>query len=182
MKFGKHTLAIVTCFYLAGCASGAQVENMLYQGEAQEYAAEIKNNVTLSSVTGGKESNPAWTYEITDGVFSSSIIQSLLNEGLYSIDGKYSLSVEMLETNKPSYSFDMTVATVVNYTLKEKSSGKVVLSKQVKAPYTATVADAFSGVERLKLANEGSGKKNIEQLMTLLSELNIDTDKVAMIN
>jgi hypothetical protein len=105
----------------------------------------------------------------------------LVNEGLYSDNGKYSLSVEMVEIDQPSFGFDMTVTTVVKYILKEKSSGEVLLNKEVNAPQTATVGDAFSGVERLKLANEGSGKKNIEELINLLSELNIEIDKISMV-
>jgi hypothetical protein len=180
MKFVKHTLAIATCFYLAGCASGAQVENMIYKGDAKEYAAEIKSNVALSSVKGGEETNPAWTSEISDETFSGAIKQSLVDQGLYSENGKYSLSVEMIEIDQPLFGFNMTVTTVVKYILKEKSSGEVLLDEEVNAPYTATVGDAFSGVERLKLANEGSGKKNIEALINLLSELNIDIDKISM--
>ena len=181
MKFVKQTLAIATCFYLAGCASGAQVENMIYKGDKQEYSSEIKENVVLSSVTGGEDTNPAWTSEISDKAFSGAIKESLVNEGLYSDNGKYSLSVEMVEIDQPSFGFDMTVTTIVKYILKDESSGEVVLSKEVNAPYTATIGDAFSGVERLKLANEGSGRKNIEELIKLLSDLNIEIDKISMV-
>ena len=180
MKFLKSTLAIATCFYLAGCASGAQVENMIYKGEKQEYNSEIKDNVMLSSVTGGEDTNPAWTSEISDEAFSGAIKESLKNEGLYSENGKYDLSVEMVEIDQPSFGFDMTVTTVVKYVLTEKSSGEIILDKKVNAPYTATIGDAFSGVERLKLANEGSGHKNIEGLIKLLAELNLDINQISM--
>jgi hypothetical protein len=180
MKFVKHTLAIATCFYLAGCASGAQVENMIYKGDKQEYSSEIKKNVVLSSVEGGEETNPAWTSEISGLAFSGAIKQSLVKEGLYSDDGQYSLSVEMVEIDQPSFGLDMTVTTIVKYVLTEKSSGKIILDKEVNAPYTATMGDAFSGVKRLQLANEGSGQKNIEGLLNLLTELKIEIDQISM--
>lgn len=180
MKFVKHTLAIATCFYLAGCASGAQVDNMIYKGDKHEYSSEIKKNVFLSSVTGGEDTNPAWTSEISDEAFSGAIKQSLIKEGLYSDSGKYNLSVEMLEIDQPSFGLDLTVTTIVKYILTDKSTGEVILDKEVNSPYTATVGDAFAAVKRLRLANEGSGLKNIEGLLKHLSELNIEVDQISM--
>lgn len=180
MKFLKQMFAISVCLYLVGCASGAQVENMIYQGEHQNYASEIQENVVLTSVTGGEDTNPAWTSEISDEAFSAAIKQSLMSEGLYSDAGKYVLSVEMVGVEQPLFGLDMTVTTTVKYALKDKSTGDIVLDKEVTAPFTATVGDAFAGVKRLRLANEGSGLKNIEGLLTLLSELDIDVDQVSL--
>ncbi|WP_028864032.1 hypothetical protein [Psychromonas aquimarina] len=181
MKVIKSTLAIATCLYLAGCASGAQLQNMVYQGEQKVYPAEVQNNLALSSVSGGEETNPVWTSEISDEAFSGAIKQSLLKQGLFSDDGKYSLAVKMVEIDQPSFGFDMTVTTKVQYTLTETLSGVVVLDEAVVAPHTATVGDAFSGVERLRLANEGSGKKNIELLLEKLAELKIENNQITLV-
>jgi len=181
MKFVKHTLAIATCFYLAGCASGAQVENMVYKGGSQEYSSVIKDNVVLSSVTGGEDTNPVWTSEISDDAFFGALKQSLVNEGLYSDKGKYGLTVEMVEIDQPIIGLDLTVTTIVKYTLKEKSTGNIIFNKEVNAPYTATFGDAFAAIKRLRLANEGSGRKNIEELINLLSEWNIETDEISIV-
>ncbi|MGR6778797.1 hypothetical protein ACU5B6_04090 [Moritella viscosa] len=54
----------------------------------------------------------------------------------------------------------------------------MILDEVVKAPHTATFGDAFSGVARLQMANEGSGKKNIEALLNKLAELNIEANEV----
>jgi len=180
MKLLKNIFAVATCFYLAACSSGAKVENMIYKGEKQQYNSEIKENVTLASVTGGEETNPAWTSEISDESFSGAIIKSLKNQGLYSENGKYNLSVEMVEVDQPIVGFDMTVTTVVQYVLTEKSSGEIILDKKVSATYTATVGDAFLGTERLKLANEGSGQKNITGLIDLLAGLNLDINQISI--
>jgi len=37
--------------------------------------------------------------------------------------------------------------------------------KIIKSPYTVTVGDAFAGIKRLQLANEGSAKENIYKLL-----------------
>jgi len=59
-------------------------------------------------------------------------------------------------------------------------SESVVFDETVITPYTATVDDAFAGVKRLRLANEGSAQKNIEEFLNKLSELQIDADEVSL--
>ena len=41
----------------------------------------------------------------------------------------------------------------------------IVFQKTIKSPYTATIGDAFVGMTRLTLANEGSAKENIYKLL-----------------
>ena len=181
MNVVKKTLGIATCLYLVGCASGAQVENMVYQGEQKVYPAAVQNNLALSSVSGGEDTNAAWTSEISDVAFSDAIKESLLEQGLFSEKGKYQLSAKIVDVEQPLFGLDMTVTTKVNYTLTDTLSGKVVLDEVVVAPHTATFGDAFSGVARLQMANEGSGKKNIEALLNKLAELNIEANEVHLV-
>ena len=47
MKRVKKALVIATSLYLVGCASGAQVENMVYQGEQKSYPTAVQNNLVL---------------------------------------------------------------------------------------------------------------------------------------
>lgn len=181
MTFVKYILVIATCIYLTGCASGAKVENMLYKGNQKEYSTKMKDNVALSSVTGGEKTNPAWTSQISDIAFSGAIKESLKKEGLYSEKGKYNLSVEMIKIDQPIFGFDMTVTTIVKYILTDSSTGAIILNQEVNAPHTATVGDAFAGYERLRLANEGSGQKNIEGLLNLLAKLDIEKNQVTLV-
>jgi len=53
----------------------------------------------------------------------------------------------------------------VKYTLLNYKDKSIVFQKTIKSPYTATVGDAFAGVKRLQLANEGSTKENIYRLL-----------------
>ena len=50
---------------------------------------------------------------------------------------------------------------------------KNVLNEDLNAEFTATVSDASAGIKRLRMANEGSIKENIKQLIDKLSQLNI---------
>jgi len=76
--------------------------------------------------------------------------------------------------------FDLKVTTQVRYVLSNKANNKTVLDETVTAAYTAGVSDAFMGTKRLRLANEGSAKKNIEGLLDKLSQLNIAPEEISL--
>ncbi|MEL7488281.1 MAG: hypothetical protein AAGJ87_13820, partial [Pseudomonadota bacterium] len=57
------------------------------------------------------------------------------------------------------------VTSTVDYTLTNVATGDVVLQETVESAYTAKPGDAFLGVERLRLANEGSIKGNISSII-----------------
>ncbi|MBU2713200.1 hypothetical protein KCG35_19210 [Zooshikella sp. WH53] len=153
---------------------------MIYQGEQKTYPKELKDNLEVSSVSGGEKTNPAWTSEIDNDAFSAAVKKSLSSQGLLSESGKYQLEVKMLKVDQPLFGFDMTVTTHVQYTLTDKTNNVTVLNETIVAPYTATVSDAFSGIKRLRLANEGSGKKNITGLLEKLSKLNISSHQISV--
>ena len=83
---------------------------------------------------------------------------------------------------QPLLGLDMTVTTHVRYTLKDTQSGSVVLDKMLVASYTATVGDAFVGAKRLRLANEGSARKNIGLFLEELSKLKIKPQEISLTN
>ncbi|MEC7816012.1 MAG: hypothetical protein VX939_07050 [Pseudomonadota bacterium] len=174
-------LAVVAALlYLTGCASGAQMGNMVFEGPIKGYDAALENNVNVASVSGGEETNPAWTSEIDDDAFVGALKQSLRNQGLLSGEGQYQLEALLLEVDQPMFGLDMEVTTHVKYILTKRDNGEVLLNETIVAPYTATVGDAFAAIKRLRLANEGSGNANIEGLLEKLSELDIQPGDIAL--
>jgi hypothetical protein len=75
------------------------------------------------------------------------------------------LLADLQRLKQPVFGFNMKVTAVVNYQLRERSSGMPVFQTEVTTPYTAEMSEAFLGVERLKLANEGAIRENIEHLI-----------------
>ncbi len=181
MNIIRFTPVLAICVFLLGCASGAKMENMTYQGDQKVYDESLKNNVEVASVSGGESTNALWTSEISSEAFSSAVKQSLSEQGLLSENGKYQLQVKMIEVDQPSFGFDMTVTTHVQYVLTDTSNNSVILDEVIVAPHTATTGDAFAGYKRLQLANEGSGKKNIEGLLEKLSELKINSKEISIV-
>lgn len=181
MKSTKLTIILVVSMFLLGCASGAKMENMVYQGDKKNYDKNLTDSVAVASVSGGQKTNPAWTSEIDDAAFSGAVKQSLLEQGLLSETGKYELRVTMIKVDQPLFGLDLTVTTHVKYTLTNAESGVVIMDEVVIAPHTATVGDAFAAIKRLRLANEGSGKKNIEGMLEKLAKLKINPKEISMV-
>lgn len=184
-----NNLKLVTMLFIStflfGCASGAKMENMAYTdaaSEKREFAPSLKNSIDVEESVGGEETNAAWTSEISNIAFTNAVKHSLSSLGLYSGSGRYKLEINMIKVDQPLFGLDMTVTTHIRYILTDSQTKNVVLDETVVAPYTATVGDAFLGVERLKLANEGSGKENIKGLIEKLSALKIKPQEVSVVN
>ncbi len=141
---------------LFGCASGAKVENMSYMEAKHRYADALEANVGVNDVSGGTETNPLWTSEISNDAFRQAVKDSLSSQGLLSESGNYDLAIQLLEVKQPIMGFDLTVTTRIRYVLTDKSSDEVVMDEMIITPHTSTMADAFAAVKRLRLANEGA--------------------------
>ncbi len=161
----KILLVIGLFVSFSGCAQKASMENMSVKNQKQlQYDSKYKNALNVLSVDGGKETNPAWTSQIDSLEFKKALIESLKNAGLYSENSHYTLRVEIIDLEQPMFGIDMTVTMSVKYILEDKEKN-IIFTKLIKEPYTATMGDAFSGVKRLRLANEGSARKNIKVLL-----------------
>ncbi len=185
MKSIKFLLVVGLATFLVGCASAAKMEEMAYAGPGAQqkvYDDELQREVRVGAVSGGTETSAAWTSEIGTAAFSGAVRRSLDEQGLLSESGKYELTVMLLQVSQPLVGLSMTVTTSVQYILRDSGSGEVVLDQTVIAPYTATVGDAFVGTTRLRLANEGSARKNIEGLLDELSKLEIGPEEISISN
>ncbi len=136
----------------------------------------LKNSISVKDVTGGKETSPMWTSQVDSSDFQRALENSLRATGLLSpigSNGPFQLTADLTSLDQPMVGFNMTVTATVRYSLIEKSSGKEIFSRSIPTPYTAKIGDAFVGSERLKLANEGAVRKNIEELIAELLRLKV---------
>ncbi len=182
----RKLLATALCVFVAlvtGCASPARVDQMAVSGQpAQRVSATpLRNNVAISDVTGGKETNPMWMSNVGSSEFSMALEESLRNVGLLAPNrqaGRFTLTAHLKGLDQPMFGLDMTVTASVNYVLVERLNGKEIFQRTMSVPYTAKMGDAFSGVERLKLANEGAIRSNISQLIDELFRLRVEGSAV----
>lgn len=178
LKFTKYCvclIAAVVIVLLQGCAAGAAADKMVISNQvvAQGKQTTLKDNVTVAKVTGGKPTHPLWASNIDNKDFKAALETSLKKVNLYKPEdgAKYKLTADLVELDQPFIGFDMEVKCNVHYILINNSLGKKVYDKNIKTVYTATMDDAYYGVERLKIANEGAARKNIEQLINDLYKL-----------
>lgn len=180
MSFFKPLLILFPVVFLYGCAFGAKQENMVYaEVRGLTYDPALHSEVEVASVVGGEETNPLWTSEISNDAFKRAVEISLSVQGLWAQDARYQLEVQLLEVKQPLFGLDCTVITYVRYLLIDRHTGRVVMDEQVVGQHTATVGDAFVGIKRLRLANEGAGKENIAGLMRKLATLQVSDVKVS---
>ena len=103
--------------------------------------------------------------------FSRALEASLRDAGLLSGNNqgsKYVLIAHLQKLDQPMFGASMTVTATVQYSLVERATNAEVFARTVSLPYTAAWNAAFSGVERVKLANEGAIRVNIQQLIDAL--------------
>jgi hypothetical protein len=164
---------------ISGCATPARVDQMIVSGQPAQRVAEtpLRGNVAVRDVTGGQETNPMWKSNVSSSEFALAIEGSLRAAGMLAPNrqaGRFMLTAHLQGLEQPVLGIDMTVTASVNYSMVERATGKEVFQKTLATPYTAKFSDAFAGVERLKLANEGAIRTNISQLIDELSRLKIE--------
>lgn len=180
----KHFLPLaIISSVLVGCATPAQINQMSAQNivSANSNNSALKNNVTVQSITGGKATNPLWTSQVSSADFQAALESSLKSADLLaSNNGSYLLDGQLLGLKQPMIGLDMTVTATVKYQLLNANNKTVVLDKTIVTPYTATVGDAFYGVTRLRMANEGAIRSNLEEIVKLLQNIQIADGQVSV--
>lgn len=165
-------VALVLATLLAGCATPARVERMQVDPSlalrTAAASSPLKGSVAVKTVAGGKDTNPLWLSEVSSADFQRALEGSLREAGLLASTptaGAYTLAANLEKLEQPLVGLDLKVTATVQYTLVERATGKEVYAKTLTTPYTATFSDAFSAVERLKLANEGAMRANLSRLI-----------------
>lgn len=159
---------------LGGCASPAS--HLAMSPTANEVpiatsASHLKGLVAVRNVTGGKETNPLWTSQVEASAFKLALQNSLMSIGMAAANpstAKYVVDADLKALNQPVFGLTFDVESTVQYTVESAGVGKDL---SVKAIGTASMSDAFAGVERLKIANERSIKENIKAFLTKLVSL-----------
>jgi len=168
----KFFALAVVAITVSGCASASDPGAMAVGVTQSTLIADnspLHHAVTAPTVTGGKDTNPLWVSNVSNTDFAEALRQTLAADTILATDkGRFNLAAQLVSLKQPMVGLDMTVTADVKYTLTDAATGKVVWQKELTTPYTAKFGDAFLGVERLKLANEGAIKTNIEQMIAAL--------------
>jgi hypothetical protein len=173
-------LLIISIYSLVGCASGARYGAMIPDGPSFKPLPDnyfLKNEIALTEVTGGEETNPMWTSEVSNEEFKKALMESLrMQQLLANGTGKYNLTVNLTEVDQPMFGLSFTATSISQYILRNNKTKDIVFDESITGSHTATFGDAVYAPNRLKLATEGSIKENIKifinNLLLLKSEPN----------
>jgi hypothetical protein len=180
---GCYGLLMIAAMFLGGCASGATAEGMTVKAADIKGPASptVSNAVAVGAVDGGEKTDPMWMSQIDNPTFKKALVRSLHKAGLLSdaAHPKYVVSVQLIALKQPYFGMDMKVTSVIRYRLTDAATGALVLDEEIFTPYTAKFGDSLIGVERLRLANEGSARKSIATLIEKLNAAPKSTGKSA---
>lgn len=180
MKFHSFfkMLSLFAVALLVGCAQPAKMEQMIVHPSAlggHTIKPHLSQSIVIDNVSGGQETNPLWTSEVSSEEFSKALEASLKGIGAFTLNnGRYALNAKLLSIKKPLFGFNMTVRTSVHYILTNLETKTAVFDKNINASYTATVGDAFIGTKRLQMANEGAIRENIRHFLLALTDLDLE--------
>ncbi len=158
-----------------GCASGAKWQGMV--PPSFDLVNHHPRSVNVS-VEGGKKTNPMIASQISNKAFMQALQSSIEKSEVFTavISGNsadYRLDVEVFEISQPLMGFNMTVSLETLWKLTRHDDNTVIWKKSITESYTATVGQAFAGVKRLRLANEGAAAANIRAGIEKISSLRL---------
>ena len=153
-----------------GCATPASSVAMVVTPPTPVHA--IGSEVSVA-VSGGSATSSMGESQISDDAFAQALRDSIEKSGLFtkaSASGaRYKLTAFIGKVDQPMFGFSMTVKMEVSYTLTDTQSNKTVWSKEIQSEHTAKAGEAFAGATRLRLANEGAARENIQQAIAAMS-------------
>jgi len=176
MSFHPLSLLLVAILLCSGCATGARPEAMM---ASTSQSIHQSSSSVVVAVMGGKATSSIGASQIADEDFEQALRQSIEQSRLFAHalkDGtaNYQLQAFITQINQPMFGASMTVSMEVGYTLARIEPKEVVWRKAVSSTYTAPFSSAFVGATRLRLANEGAAKKNIELAIHEISQLRLE--------
>lgn len=170
--FGAVVMSVMS---LSGCASNANVGAMVYHPQKFNTPKRLSllTNIDVKKVEGGQETQALGMSKISNSNFKAALLQSLQSAHLYKAFPKaqYALTADVKDLDQPYLGLNMTVKFKVHYHLQDIKKNMAIYDKDIVTSYTAKLNDSLSGVERLRMANEGAARVNIKRFIEDLYHL-----------
>ena len=186
--YARRMLLVVCALTIVGaCASAARPDRMvpdLADAGAAANRSPLSGSIVVTKVGGGEKTNPWATSKVGSEDFGEALRLSLSQRGYLAADqaaAPYRLSVFLVDLKQPGGGYTLTVDSVVRYVLA-KHDGEVVFDDLITASYRAGFSDSVIGIERLRLANEGSIKANIGQFLENLRNVAVEQGQTGLIS
>ena len=179
--------ALLAAGLSAGCGTPAQSRQMnlapLDALQLRGFMPEaLRGQVALGTIDGGSETWRYWGSKVSSAALGEAIEDALRSVGVLAplpAAARFELSAKLVALQQPDLKWqpqalitENRVLAVVEYTLKERSSGAVVYQRSMRSQHAAELSEAlFSQSDRLRLANEGALRQSLAQLLRDFAEL-----------
>lgn len=144
--------------------------------DVSDFGQQHPASVTLN-VNGGRDTSAVRASQISNQDFKTTASSMIERSRLFTQVGidpaDYHLEIFIARLDQPTMGFNMTVTLETNWTLTHIPENKVVWEKAIPTDYTARAGEAFAGVTRLRLANEGAARMNILEALEEIAELDL---------
>lgn len=165
-------VVLILTLALGACASGATPGAMVPLPAEQTSAAQnsrLRQAIAIGNVSGGRETNPLWTSQVSQADFAAALRQSLSTHAMLTINNEtFRLDATLHDLEQPFAGVDLQVTSRVSYRLVRVSDGTIAYTIEVRRAFTAPFSSSFLAVERLRLANEGAIRENIRDFLSAL--------------
>ena len=155
---------------LGACATPASYTSMVPELASADLgpgpAPSYRGAITVAPVSIGTDTSVPWTSQIGSAEFQEALVRTLTLANLASAqNGRFRLEAALLRLERPFAGFAMTVTASVGYRLTDTATGAVVYQETRTSLGTASLNDAITNVNRLRIADERALRANIRKLI-----------------
>lgn len=164
---------LVAMLLLAGlgaCATPASYTSMIPELASADLgsgpAPSYRGAITVAPVSIGNDTSAPWRSQIGSAEFQEALVRTLMFANLAGAQGsRFRLDATLLGLERPYAGFAMTVTASVAYRLTDTATGAVVYQDTRTSFGIATLNDAITNVNRLRMADERALRANIRKLI-----------------
>lgn len=178
MRAGRSVwwVGLITIAFLAGCAAPANKQAMSppeVSTGGKQHAGSVKVTTSGGTETGALDSSNIGNADLRDAIEAAITRSKLFKEVVQGTAGDYELAVTVIQLSKPMFGGTFTVDLEAGWSLVRVSDKRAMWRQVVKTSGTATMGDAFVGVERLRMAVERAARANIQQGLSAVAGLSL---------
>ena len=167
----RHSVAAAICvaaFVLSGCGITPYAPQSLVPATVESNS---RHPQTVSLSTAGNLSHVS-PETLAEALASSIEKHKTFSRVIKGAGSDYLLLVVLVSGEYPSFGASFTVKTDLAWSLK-RADGTVVWQEVIKSEGRAGAAEAFAGVERVRMAGERAVLNNIADGLTKISKLKL---------
>ena len=172
------TLSACTFIEYAEQTFPARADRMLPPRVEINYAANSPwlESIALGQVSGGKiwpKRVPPHTPYVGNHEVREALLTTLKSNGLLADSpnkAKWILDIFIIDVSGPSIGLNLNAHAYMRYKITNIINKKNIYNEIIKSSFLANEEDAFYGIERRRIANEGDIRKNISNFLIALKK------------